>query len=179
MIYLNRIGSYLNVKNFAFKPEDTNSQRVAKVVAGVGVLGLALISWKVVAISGATYSAYKGGEYLYGKCSHKKEQAPPPVVVPPAKPPAANTNNPLLKPIVPQTNREILREYQGDEKMSKKGKLVVRVLKHQPGIDTLELLELSNKIKELGKHSTPRLYAELAANKLINIFSCFSPSKRQ
>jgi hypothetical protein len=62
-----RLKSYLNPTNLAFKSQDSAYTKLGKVAAGIGVAGLALLSWKFIVVGGVGYSTYKGTQYLQNR----------------------------------------------------------------------------------------------------------------
>lgn len=67
---IRQIGSYLN---WPSQESESTRSKFTKVAAGVGVAGLALVSWKIVAAGALAYSAYKGGLYAYSRCFQRHE----------------------------------------------------------------------------------------------------------
>lgn len=67
MINIQRIGSFLNAKTLGISNDDSNCTKFTKIASGVGVAGLAFISWKFIAAGALAYSAYKGGQYLHSR----------------------------------------------------------------------------------------------------------------
>lgn len=73
MSTLQKIGSYFDFRAQLFNDNDTTYTKVGKAAAGVGVAGLALVSWKFVAAGALAYSAYKGGQFVYGRFFQRHE----------------------------------------------------------------------------------------------------------
>lgn len=67
MINVQRLNSYLNQRNLGYNSNDSGYVKLGKVAAGIGVAGLALISWKFIVIGGVGYSAFKGTQYLQNR----------------------------------------------------------------------------------------------------------------
>lgn len=65
MIGIQRVGEFLNDNLFGITGRENTTQKTTKIVVGLGVAALAVISWKVTATLGVLYSAYKGGEMAY------------------------------------------------------------------------------------------------------------------
>ncbi len=76
MIGVQRLNSYLNQRNLGYNSNDSGYVKLGKVAAGIGVAGLALVSWKFIVIGGLGYSAFKGTQYLQNRffSSHNVRQ---------------------------------------------------------------------------------------------------------
>ncbi len=73
MIYAKKIGSHVNDFLFGIVGNETKVQKYSKIALGLGVAGLAAISWKVTVTAGVLYSAYKGAELAWGRFFQRKE----------------------------------------------------------------------------------------------------------
>lgn len=73
MNYIQRIGTVLNDRIFGITGNETPVQKYTKLVVGLGVAGLAALSWKITVTAGLFYSAYKGGEIAYSRFFQKRE----------------------------------------------------------------------------------------------------------
>ncbi len=64
---LKAISSYFTWKSQGADNQSSSYSKFTKVAAGIGVAGLAVLSWKIVAAGALAYSAYRGGQYLHGR----------------------------------------------------------------------------------------------------------------
>lgn len=71
MVSIQRVGAFLNDNLFGITGQENTTQKTTKIVVGLGVATLAVISWKVTAAMGVLYSAYKGGEMVYQRFSQR------------------------------------------------------------------------------------------------------------
>lgn len=73
MSYIQKVSSVLNDHIFGITGNETSVQKYTKLVVGLGIAGLAALSWKVTVTAGLFYSAYKGGEIAYNRFFQKRE----------------------------------------------------------------------------------------------------------
>ncbi|MBX7065645.1 MAG: hypothetical protein K1X28_00300 [Parachlamydiales bacterium] len=98
MSYVQKIGTFINDTWFGFTGRENTVQKATKIVVGIGVAGLAIISWKVTATAGVLYSAYKGGELAYQRFFRKHTVKRDEDAIAPDVPEQAE-ENPLAVPV--------------------------------------------------------------------------------
>lgn len=70
---IKQIGSYFTWKSQGSDSQESMTSKFTKIAAGVGIAGLAFVSWKIVAAGALAYSAYKGGRYIHSRYFQKHE----------------------------------------------------------------------------------------------------------